>query len=195
MAAEPWPRCSAVPGGLCLKEGSRGRALVQRLGLMSARCSRLRQGLWADVPPQQRHCHHRGQKPAQGSLSRASGSLHQHLQARRGPRDPAPLRGAAGEVQIVLRLRRSGTGGGSLGEGPQGLVVEALEAPGVLQGGPRAHCLPAEISSQPPVGQAVQEALQGRGQGLRGRTGQGGAGLSSTQGDVVGGGGLLRVAT
>lgn len=95
----------------------------------------------------------------------------------------------------MLRLRRSGTGGGSLGEAPQGLVVEALEAPGVLQGGPRAHCLPAEISSQPPVGQAVQEALQGRGQGLQGRTGQGGAGLSSTQGNVVGGGGLLRVAT
>lgn len=54
----------------------------------------------------------------------------------------------------------------------------------VLQGGPLAHRLPAEISSQPPVGQAVQEALQGRGQGLRGRTGRGGARLSRTQGDV-----------
>lgn len=108
MAAEPWPRRSAVPGGLCLKEGSRGRALVQRLGSMSARC---RQGLWADVPPQQRHCHHRGWKPTQGTLSRASDSLRDHFQARRGPRGPAPLRGAAGDVQIVRRLRRSGTPG------------------------------------------------------------------------------------
>lgn len=73
----------------------------------------------------------------------------------------------------------AGPRGGSLGEGPQGLVVEALEAPGVLQGGPRAHCLPAEISSQPAVGQAVQEALQGRAQGLRGRRGWGGRGSAA----------------
>lgn len=102
MAAEP------CRGGLCLKEGSRGRALVQRLGSMSARC---RQGLWADVPPQQRHCHHRGRKPTQGTLSCDSDSLRDHFQARRGPRGPAPPWGAAGDVQIVRRLRHSGTPG------------------------------------------------------------------------------------
>lgn len=100
--------CGAVLGGLCLKEGSRGRALVQRLGSMSARC---RQGLWADVPPQQRHCHHRGRKPTQGTLSCDSDSLRDHFQARRGPRGPAPPWGAAGDVQIVRRLRHSGTPG------------------------------------------------------------------------------------
>ena len=57
----------------------------------------------------------------------------------------------------------------SLGNSPQGLVVEGLEAPAVPQGGSLAHRLLTEVLPQPAVDQAVQEALEGDGQGLRER--------------------------